>query len=324
MSDPTFESRLTGLLREYAEDGVRPIDRFAIAERTIAGGRPQGGWRLSFGLRRRAFVLVVVGLLALALAASVALVGSRLPAPAPPSGTWTATGGMIDGRALHTATLLLDGRVLVAGGYGLHKDSAELYDPNTGAWTATGRLIEGRAEHTATLLPDGRVLVAGGIAEDGEPDVELYDPGTGTWTAAANMIQPRRGHTATLLADGRVLVAGGAAGLAAGSFSTLAPRRGPPPRIWSIVESFPRPCFFPTARCSSRAVKRAAVAPRSYTTLVPGAGRRPGRWPTAGWSSWLRCCPMARSSSLAAETARRDGLPRCTTGALGPGPPPAR
>ena len=65
----------------------------------------------------------------------------------------------------HTATLLPNGKVLVAGGasekFGFH-DTAELYDPATGTWNLTGSLSEFRAEHTATLLPNGKVLVAGG------------------------------------------------------------------------------------------------------------------------------------------------------------------
>src|SRR5687768_16701906 len=79
-------------------------------------------------------------------------------------GTFTATGDMTSRRHLHTATLLADGRVLIAGGNSLlsqrTQSSAELYDPRSGTFTLTGNMATPRVVHTATLLPDGRVLIA--------------------------------------------------------------------------------------------------------------------------------------------------------------------
>jgi hypothetical protein len=124
---------------------------------------------------------------------------------------WIATGNLNVARRFHTATLLPDGRVLVAGGWGSGPlDSAELYDPGTGIWTATGSLTQPRAGHTATLLPSGKVLVAGGESL-GElaGTAELYDPATGSWTPTGNLNTPRVAFTTTLLAIGKVLVAGG-------------------------------------------------------------------------------------------------------------------
>lgn len=130
-------------------------------------------------------------------------------------------------RAGHTATLLLDGRVLVAGGDGDGGASAEIYDPATGHWTLAAPLALSRAGHTATLLPDGRVLVLGGhqtyVAPAWLPGAmaptdarvlnddtgEIYDPVAGTWTTIPGPITPRGSFSATALADGRVLVVGG-------------------------------------------------------------------------------------------------------------------
>jgi hypothetical protein len=140
----------------------------------------------------------------------------------PASGSWTATGRTV---AVHqdrgTITLLLDGRVLLAGGNDDRDPakgvtgSAELYDPNTGSWTVTGSMVTPRQGHTATLLPDGKVLVAGGNDwENATASAELYDPVSGTWTATGTMLTemwPRNASSnqvATLLRDGRVLVAG--------------------------------------------------------------------------------------------------------------------
>ena len=121
----------------------------------------------------------------------------------PSTETWTVTGSMNEPRMGHTATLLADGRLLIAGG----DAPAELYDPTTETWTVTGNTVEARGGHTATLLLDGTVLVAGGYGNTAS--AELYDPGTGTWRATGDMPQPHAAHTATLLADGKVLVVGG-------------------------------------------------------------------------------------------------------------------
>jgi large repetitive protein len=123
-------------------------------------------------------------------------------------------------RAMHSATLLGDGQVLLAGGAtdtGV-LDSAELFDPITGTFTATGSMVDGRSLQSATLLPDGRVLLAGGgqVGGDDAPPplvtAELYDPATGTFAATGAMSSPRAMHTATLLPDGQVLIAGGGDG----------------------------------------------------------------------------------------------------------------
>jgi hypothetical protein len=133
----------------------------------------------------------------------------------PAGGSWTATGSMgVIRYGGQTATLLLDGKVLVAGGYGSIPDavtnSAELYDPDSGTWTLTGTTIGAHANFTATLLTNGTVLVAGGGGGGGSlTAAEFYQPSDGSWTAAAGMIEGRSTHTATLLSDGRVLVAGG-------------------------------------------------------------------------------------------------------------------
>ncbi|WP_437954919.1 thrombospondin type 3 repeat-containing protein [Sorangium sp. So ce119] len=131
------------------------------------------------------------------------------------------TRSMSVARANHTATRLLDGRVLVAGGQrddggsfltGPHP-LAELYDPATDLWTPAASMGTPRSRHTATLLADGRVLVLGGVKRRTQSDVlasaEVYEPGANAWTPVAPMADRRVGHTATLLADGRVLVAGG-------------------------------------------------------------------------------------------------------------------
>jgi Galactose oxidase, central domain/Kelch motif len=159
----------------------------------------------------------------------------------PASGTWTPTGSMGSRRAGPTATLLPDGKVLVAGGLLAPTGSvasAELYDPSTGTWAPTGNMSTKRQGSTATLLPDGRVLVAGGSSLTGAGTVvlataELYDPGTGTWTQTGKMRTPG-GDTATLLPDGMVLVTGGGNGTAAQLYD-------PGSGTWTSTASMGRP-----------------------------------------------------------------------------------
>ena len=125
---------------------------------------------------------------------------------------FVGTGSMTTNRYYHTATLLLDGRVLVSGGHDAvaYLKSAELYNPSNGSWTATGSMTTNRYEHTATLLPNGKVLVVGGLGTGGElSSAEIYNPSNGTWTVTGSLGTGRESHTATLLPDGRVLVAGG-------------------------------------------------------------------------------------------------------------------
>jgi N-acetylneuraminic acid mutarotase len=156
--------------------------------------------------------LVLAGLFAIGLIASTAVpaLGS--------SNTWTPAGSMTTARAGHTATLLANGEMLVAGGGNATGSltSAELYSPATGKWAVSGSMTTARGSHTATLLPNGEVLAAGGVGNGSSPfapsciaTAELYNPSTGQWTATGSMSKPRGNHTATLLNDGSVLIAGG-------------------------------------------------------------------------------------------------------------------
>ena len=126
------------------------------------------------------------------------------------------TGSMATPRRFHTATLLPNGKVLVAGGENASYTpvaSAELYDPSSETFSATGNLTVPRAGHTATPLNNGKVLIAGGYQVNGGDalsSAELYDPTTGTFTAATgSMTAARTYHTATLLQSGKVLISGG-------------------------------------------------------------------------------------------------------------------
>ena len=130
----------------------------------------------------------------------------------PTTNQWSSAGNMAAARCLHTATLLPNGKVLVAGGYNGLTDraDAELYNPATNSWSSAGSMATPREYHSATLLADGKVLVAGGLSGDIPlASAEIYDPATNSWSSAASMAIPREWHTATLLPGGEVLVTGG-------------------------------------------------------------------------------------------------------------------
>jgi len=127
---------------------------------------------------------------------------------------------MKSARQLHTATLLANGNVLIAGGLATANSSsalntAETFTPATGAFELTGGLNFPRFNHTASLLPSGKVLVMGGprgptfTATNYVGSAETYDPATATW-AKTNIDPPfRRRHSANVLPNGKVLIAGG-------------------------------------------------------------------------------------------------------------------
>jgi N-acetylneuraminic acid mutarotase len=119
----------------------------------------------------------------------------------PADSRWSFTGAMTHSRSGHTATLLLNGKVLVVGGN--PATSAELYDPATGRWSPTAPMPPPHGGDNATLLPDGRVLVVG------ESSATLYNPTFNTWSSTAPLLQARSHHTTALLPDGKVLVMGG-------------------------------------------------------------------------------------------------------------------
>lgn len=143
----------------------------------------------------------------------------------PSHGSFAPTGSMAEKRGGHTATLLTNGKVLIAGGNNTGGDllpfffadgsvTAEVYDPATGLFTSTGNMGTPRVGQTATLLVNGDVLIAGGWGASQNASIataEVYHAATGAFTpTTAGMNSPRTGHTATLLPDGRVLIAGGA------------------------------------------------------------------------------------------------------------------
>src|SRR2546422_5667478 len=198
-------------------------------------------------------------LLALAL-------GTATPVWAQAPGTWAPMADLNQPRAEHTATLLTNGTVLIAGGRdaaGQPLASAEIYDRVTGAYTLLASLLPAPVwGHTATRLDDGTVLIAGGQrGARYRRAAQLFDPASDTFAALNPMSTPRGRHTATLLRDGRVVVIGGTDGVE-------------PLASLEIYD--------PTTRTFSPAPSALAVARQDHTaTLLPD-----GRVRVAGGSNF--------------------------------------
>jgi WD40 repeat protein len=160
--------------------------------------------------------------------------------------TFANTGSLTQAREGQTATLLPNGKVLVADGSSSGAlASAELYDPALGTWAASGSLATARFFPTATLLPNGKVLVAGGAGTSSTlASAELYDPASGSWSATGSLATARYSHTATLLPNGKVLVAGGSSN---GSVLASAELYDPASGSWMATGSLGGARYFHTA-----------------------------------------------------------------------------
>jgi hypothetical protein len=162
----------------------------------------------------------------------------------PATGKFTPTGSMHAQRCAYlapgfTATLLQNGKVLIAGGgnpNGLVA-AAELYDPATGTFSLSGSLNTPRIYHSAALLPNGEVLIAGGGSSNTLASAELYNPSTGMFTPTGSMNTTRELFTATLLTNGEVLAAGGENTNLVAPFLTSAELYNPATGKWSPTGS---------------------------------------------------------------------------------------
>jgi len=173
--------------------------------------------------------------------------------PAQATGMWTATGDLGTPRDYHTATLLPNDQVLVAGGERIYvgrlgyvfesKRSAQLYRPGIGRWQRIANMNHRHNGHTGTLLQNGKVLVTGGTPGG---SAELYDPTTRTWTDTDSLGTTRWYHTATLLPNGQVLVAGGMTAVFRGPNETVATAElyDPATGVWTPTGSMTTPRAF--------------------------------------------------------------------------------
>lgn len=245
----------------------------------------------------------------------MATIGASSPvlaSAAPPD--WPSAARAVAGRDGHTATLLPNGTVLVAGGGGVA--SAERYDPATNTWSSAATMSIPRLDHTATLLPNGRLLVAGGSGPGSEyyglASAELYDPVTDSWSSARDMAEGRyAGHTATLLPSGEVLVVGGMEN----NFLAGAELYAPATDSWSSAGVMAARGHF---------AHTATLLPSGKVLVAGGAGGGRPYWTLAsadlydpGTHSWSPAASMATARSGHTATLLDNGEVLVTGGGTG-------
>jgi hypothetical protein len=232
-------------------------------------------------------LVVGIGLLSAVLAI---LALDAAPAIAASPNSWTAAASMGTARFGVSATALLDGRLLVAGGAA----SAEIYDPATGTWSPTGPMTESRSNQAAVRLADGRVLLVSGNSYDAA-STEIYDPAANTWSATGRLNVARNYPAAVLLDDGRVLAVGGqnpATGAAISSAELYNPSTG----TWSLTGSLRTGRYYHTATllADGTVVVATGFNPSVANGLVAAAERYSP--PTGRWTS-ARSMVVARRSA---------------------------
>jgi hypothetical protein len=181
---------LLGALKAIDPDTAREAEDF------ILNGGPLGtvGYGWTDTLLPNGKKLIAGGFFQTTIPTKANHVFSRAQLFDPTTGKRTETGSMNVARYGHTATLLHNGKVLVAGGENLRDDgrlnrlsSAELYDPTTGKWIVTDSMNTASAGAEAILQSDGKVRIPGYYEGDQKkPGDNLYDPATGTWTVITN------------------------------------------------------------------------------------------------------------------------------------------
>ena len=185
----------------------------------------------------------------------------------PATGAFLEAGALTTERSRPSATLLTDGRVLIAGGGNADgwPRTSEIFDPVSGKTSIAGSLVEDMTVEpidpsSAVLLPDGRIVVAGSglgpqVLSGAKLPPIILEPASPAFTAIDGGLLPREAGAAILLDDGRVLLAGG-----------LTPARG---------EAVPAQVFDPSSGTAQH------VGPAHHPALQRGPGRLAG-WPAAG------------------------------------------
>jgi len=263
ISDGVFDGTISGTPVSYCGGSLAAIAGTAEFSDALAGLQGLALATRGFTFAGTNNSLTLNSVTAAQVAAEDATIEGAVVTATPPSiNTFaSSTPSMNTGRYVATATLLSNGKVLIAGGQnsGTYLSSTELYNPVTNTFGASPSMNTARSLATATLLPNGKVLIAGGNGTGGGvlKSVELYDPVSNTFAAAPSMNTARSAATATLLPNGKVLIAGG-------SFLTSTELYDPAANTFAPAASMP---FMNTAR----SIATATLLPNGKVLIAGGA-----------------------------------------------------
>jgi N-acetylneuraminic acid mutarotase len=256
----------------------------------------------------------------------------------PATGLSTPAAPMSTPRGQHTATLLPDGRVYVAGGLALlntadivatlnsAQASTTIYNPATNSWSAGPNMPKPRVGHTATLMGNGQVLIVGGIEltnliiillPDFSSDCRRYNPVTNTMSSAAAIPGPRGLHAAARLSGGGVAVAGGVDGdPVLLTFTVLSSVRtyNPTTNAWTSVADMANPRVYPVLHATGG--KLVALGGLSTFDIATTTGTPVQAIETApeSGSAWSAAGSMMLARPLCLSTVIENGLRIVTTG----------
>ena len=210
----------------------------------------------------------------------------------PSTGQWTATGSLAESRADHAAVLLVDGRVLVSGGFGIRQgpligqvgvsniSSMEVYDPSNGIWSPAGHMSVRRHGHEAMSLPDNRVLIVGGASEGTATNaVEVFDPSSDTMSKTTYMMAGHSFSAVTPLQDGRILVAGG---VTEGQMAAISEMYDPVSQEWSRTTGPPTQAHTATLLNDGKVLTAGGVFGSEAVALTKILDPTTGEWTSAG------------------------------------------
>lgn len=244
----------------------------------LTGNNGQGGWAFSGDMKtareaHSALLLADGKVLVTGGASDSTLFGSLNSTELydPQTGSFSPIGNMLTPRHSHTATLLPNSKVLLAGGHGPNNTAlaaSELYDPQSQTFSQASDMLTARENQRAVILPEGRVFMSGGknLSSAALSNAEIFDYAFSHFEPGPNSLLSSYKRSAILLPSGKVLLAGG--------YATF--QYPTPIAITEIYDPLTNSMRRTTDLGVARAEANAVLLPNGKVLLAGGATTTPG------------------------------------------------